>query len=247
MRCRRWKTPPPPPPVPPARSTSPAGLRPTTSRTSRSPIRGPAFPVPRCRICSKPSSRRRRRGRASGWSWHAALSKSWVVRSKPATSPMVALSFGSHCRRNARQPPVSALRASTHARARRNLRVSDHVLVVEHDGELRDFLVEVLNTAGHVTTGFPTADAALRAVATGEPADVLVTDLIMPGIPGAELLRALRQQRPELNVIVRTAFGPIDSAGELVRPGAYDHLTEPIATPELLLDVSDPLDQSPLP
>jgi len=124
--------------------------------------------------------------------------------------------------------------------------VSDHVLVVEDDGELRDFLVEVLNTAGHVTTGFPTADAALRAVATGEPADVVVTDLIMPGMPGAELLRALRQQRPELNVIVMTAFGSIDSAVELVRAGAYDYLTKPIATQELLLAVSHALDQSRL-
>ena len=124
--------------------------------------------------------------------------------------------------------------------------MSDHVLVVEDDGELRDFLVEVLNTAGHVTTGFATADAALRAVATGEPADVVVTDLIMPGIPGAELLRALRQQRPELNVIVMTAFGSIDSAVELVRAGAYDYLTKPIATQELLLAVSHALDQSRL-
>src|SRR2546426_3371133 len=162
---------------------------------------------------------------------------------------MVARFFGPHGRGTGRhppRPPVSALRASTHARAHRNLRVSDHVLVVEDDGELRDFLVEVLNTAGHVTTGFPTADAALRAVATGEPADVVVTDLIMPGIPGAELLRALRQQRPELNVIVMTAFGSIDSAVELVRAGAYDYLTKPIATQELLLAVSHALDQNRL-
>jgi len=124
--------------------------------------------------------------------------------------------------------------------------VSDHVLVVEDDGELRDFLVEVLNTAGHVTTGYPSADAALRAVAEGAPADAVVTDLIMPGMPGAELLRTLRQQRPELNVIVMTAFGSIDSAVELVRAGAYHYLTKPIATQELLLAVSHALDQSRL-
>ena len=124
--------------------------------------------------------------------------------------------------------------------------MSDHVLVVEDDGELREFLVEVLNTAGHVTTGHPTAESALRAIAEGAPADVVVTDLIMPGIPGAELLRALRRQRPELNVIVMTAFGSIDSAVELVRAGAYDYLTKPIATQELLLAVAHALDQSRL-
>jgi DNA-binding NtrC family response regulator len=124
--------------------------------------------------------------------------------------------------------------------------VSDHVLVVEDDSELREFLVEVLNAAGHVTTGHPTADSALRAIAAGATADVVVTDLIMPGMQGAELLRALRQQRPELNVIVMTAFGSIDSAVELVRAGAYDYLTKPIATQELLLAVSHALDQSRL-
>ncbi|HLZ45588.1 MAG TPA: sigma-54 dependent transcriptional regulator [Gemmatimonadales bacterium] len=124
--------------------------------------------------------------------------------------------------------------------------MSDHVLVVEDDGELREFLVEVLNTAGHITTGHPTAESALRAIGEGAPADVVVTDLIMPGMPGAELLRALRRQRPELNVIVMTAFGSIDSAVELVRAGAYDYLTKPIATQELLLAVSHALDQSRL-
>ena len=124
--------------------------------------------------------------------------------------------------------------------------MSDHVLVVEDDGELREFLVEVLNTAGHRTTGYPTADSALRAIAEDAPADVVVTDLIMPGMPGAELLRALRRQRPELNVIVMTAFGSIDSAVELVRAGAYDYLTKPIATQELLLAVGHALDQSRL-
>ena len=124
--------------------------------------------------------------------------------------------------------------------------MSDHILVVEDDGELREFLVEVLNTAGHITAGYPSADSALRAIAEDAPADVVVTDLIMPGMPGAELLRALRRQRPELNVIVMTAFGSIDSAVELVRAGAYDYLTKPIATQELLLAVGHALDQSRL-
>lgn len=124
--------------------------------------------------------------------------------------------------------------------------MSDHVLVVEDDGALREFLVEVLNAAGHVTTGHPAAESALQAIAQGAPADVVVTDLIMPGTPGAELLRVLRQQRPELNVIVMTAFGSIDSAVDLVRAGAYDYLTKPIATQELLLAVAHALDQSRL-
>src|SRR6266851_4718322 len=212
-------------------------------------VQGPEFLLPHCPICSKRSSRPRRRGQASDWSWRGALSKSSVERWKPPTSPMAVRSFASTCRRGVRRLPRSparTVRASARTRVPRNLHVSDHVLVVEDDGELRDFLVEVLNTAGHVTTGYPTADAALRAVAEGARADVVVTDLIMPGMPGADLLRGLRQQRPELNVIVMTAFGSIDSAVELVRAGAYDYLTKPIATQELLLAVSHALDQSRL-
>ena len=65
--------------------------------------------------------------------------------------------------------------------------------------------------------------------------DVVVTDLRMPGEDGISFLRRLRQERPEQEVIVMTAFGTVDSAVEAMRLGAYDYLQKPFSTEELLL------------
>ncbi|HET9982450.1 MAG TPA: sigma-54 dependent transcriptional regulator [Longimicrobiales bacterium] len=123
----------------------------------------------------------------------------------------------------------------------------DRVVIVEDDRELREFLAEVLEDAGYQPIPFATADAALRSLsAADEPADLVVTDLVMPGMRGQELLRELRVRRPELNVIVITAFGSIDSAIELVKAGAYDYLTKPLGSDELVLAVQRALADSRL-
>jgi DNA-binding NtrC family response regulator len=119
----------------------------------------------------------------------------------------------------------------------------DRILVAEDDRELRAFLEEVLRDAGYDCVAFATADAALRFL-DREVVDLVVTDLIMPGMRGHELLRALRSRSPELHVIVITAFGSIDSAIELVRAGAFEYLTKPFATDEFLLAVERALADS---
>jgi DNA-binding NtrC family response regulator len=63
---------------------------------------------------------------------------------------------------------------------------------------------------------------------------------------GHELLAEVRARRPELNVIVITAFGSIDSAIELVKAGAYDYITKPFSTDELLLIADRALNESRL-
>ena len=122
----------------------------------------------------------------------------------------------------------------------------ERVVIVEDDRELRAFLAEVIEDAGYESLPFPTADAALAAMVGGESADVVVTDLILPGVRGHELLQKLRLQRPELHVIVITAFGSIESAIELVKAGAYDYLAKPLVTDELLLTIERALAESRL-
>ncbi len=60
------------------------------------------------------------------------------------------------------------------------------------------------------------------------PADVVLTDLKMPGMGGMEFLRRLKQKWPDTEVVVMTAYGSIDTAVEAMRCGAYDYLTKPI-------------------
>jgi two-component system, NtrC family, response regulator AtoC len=122
----------------------------------------------------------------------------------------------------------------------------DHIILVEDDRELRAFLGEALDDAGYAVRDFASADAAFDYLRAGGAADAVVTDLIMPGMKGQELLHEVRTHRSELNVVIITAFGAIDSAIALVKAGAYDYLTKPFSTDELLLTLERALEESRL-
>ena len=96
----------------------------------------------------------------------------------------------------------------------------ERILIIEDDRELRELLVEVLGDAGYDPLPFASAGAALQALDDTGPGDLVLTDLIMPGMQGQELLAEVRRRAPELNVVVMTAFGSIESAIELVKAGA---------------------------
>ena len=125
--------------------------------------------------------------------------------------------------------------------------MADLVLLVEDDRDLRGFLQEILEGGGYEVAAFGDASSALSAVESGDCSPPLVvSDLRMPGLQGEELLARLLTIRPELNVIVITAFGSIDSAIALVKAGAYDYLTKPFGSDELLLAVERGLEDSSL-
>lgn len=118
------------------------------------------------------------------------------------------------------------------------------VVVVEDDRELRDFLVEILEQNRYRVEAFPSAETALRALDADLEADLVLSDLVLPNMPGIVLLGEIRRRRPEIHVITMTAFGSIDSAIELVKAGAFDYLTKPLPTDELLLAVERALADS---
>jgi two-component system response regulator PilR (NtrC family)/two-component system response regulator HydG len=124
--------------------------------------------------------------------------------------------------------------------------MTDHIVIVEDDRELRLLLRETLADAGHAVSDFANAESALGYLTGSGPADLVITDLILPGMRGNELLREIRVRRPEVNVMVVTAFGSIDSAIELVKAGAFDYLTKPFGTDEMLLSVDRALSESRL-
>ncbi|MEX2048329.1 MAG: sigma-54 dependent transcriptional regulator [Gemmatimonadota bacterium] len=124
--------------------------------------------------------------------------------------------------------------------------MSEHVVVVEDEAGVRELLEEVLAGAGYRVTGYGNGSQALEALARGLDADLVITDLRMPGIGGEQLLAELRTRRPEVNVVVITAFGSIESAIGMVKAGAYDYLTKPFGSDELLLTVQRAMEESRL-
>jgi DNA-binding NtrC family response regulator len=107
------------------------------------------------------------------------------------------------------------------------MRQGADILVVDDEINIRSALVTLLEKKRHRVRGTGTGEEALEQLEAA-PADLVLTDLKMPGIGGMEFLRRLKEKWPDTEVIVMTAYGSIDTAVEAMRYGAYDYLTKPI-------------------
>ena len=101
------------------------------------------------------------------------------------------------------------------------------ILVVDDEINIRGALVTMLEKKGYEVRGVATAEEALEQL-NASAVELVITDLKMPGIGGLALLQRLREQWPQTEVVVMTAYGSIDTAVEAMRGGAYDYLTKPI-------------------
>ena len=95
---------------------------------------------------------------------------------------------------------------------------------------IRTFLAETLERAGHEVIQVADGRAALKAV-HDEPFDVVLTDLHMPLADGMTVVRTVRTEQPDVEVIVLTAFGDVATAVEAMKLGAYDYLQKPVSSP----------------
>jgi CheY-like chemotaxis protein len=80
------------------------------------------------------------------------------------------------------------------------------VLIVDDEEPIRRFVERALRDARYEIHTAPDGPSALALVASGRPVDVLVTDLMMPGMTGDELARRMRQSEPSLKVLYLTGF-----------------------------------------
>ncbi|MFO7608370.1 MAG: sigma-54 dependent transcriptional regulator, partial [Candidatus Krumholzibacteriia bacterium] len=108
------------------------------------------------------------------------------------------------------------------------------ILVVEDEGTQREALAGVLQQWGHTVLTAGGADAALALLAD-RPVDLLLTDLRMPGRSGLELLADCRQRRPDVAVVVVTAYGTVEGAVEAMKQGAADFVGKPLDLDRLAL------------
>ncbi|MHB8876835.1 MAG: sigma-54-dependent transcriptional regulator, partial [Myxococcaceae bacterium] len=100
------------------------------------------------------------------------------------------------------------------------------VLVVDDDEVVLKAASEILRRAGHTVVALD--DAVEGLAASKDPSfDVAVLDIKMPNLSGLDLLGAFKQARPDVEVIMMTAFGTVVTAVEAVKAGAYDYLTKP--------------------
>jgi two-component system response regulator AtoC len=110
------------------------------------------------------------------------------------------------------------------------------ILVADDEEGVRTFLAETLERAGHEVTQVADGAGALRA-AHEEPFDVVVTDLRMPGTDGMTVVRTVRTEQPDVEVVVLTAFGDVATAVEAMKLGAFDYLQKPVSSPTAIREL----------
>jgi two-component system response regulator AtoC len=115
-------------------------------------------------------------------------------------------------------------------------RPAGRILVADDEEGVRTFLAETLERAGHDVIQVADGAAAIHA-SREEPFDVVITDLRMPGVDGMSVVRTVRTEQPDVEVIVLTAFGDVATAVEAMKLGAYDYLEKPVSGPVAVRDL----------
>jgi DNA-binding NtrC family response regulator len=116
------------------------------------------------------------------------------------------------------------------------------ILIVDDEEVLRDVLDAVLRREGFDVLSAASGEEALSLLDT-EEVDLVILDVMLPGISGIDTLRAIRISNPALPVIVITAFSSIDGAIEAMKFGAFHYIPKPFKNEEVVLTVNKALEQ----
>jgi DNA-binding NtrC family response regulator len=111
-----------------------------------------------------------------------------------------------------------------------------YLLIVDDDDQLRQTLVRRFQRQGFTVTDAPSGAAALAKLDEARQ-DVALLDLHLPDMTGIDLLAQLKERQPELEALMLTAHGSIETAIEAMKRGAYDYLTKPFHLPELEVQI----------
>jgi DNA-binding NtrC family response regulator len=104
---------------------------------------------------------------------------------------------------------------------------SDRVLIAEDDAAQRVGLQQLLKSWGFAVEAAADGEDALAKAPSFRPTIVL-SDMVMPKMGGLDLLAALRQDDPDLTVVLMTGQGTVETAVTAIKQGAYDYLTKPV-------------------
>lgn len=121
-------------------------------------------------------------------------------------------------------------------------RKPDRVLVVDDDPAVAELVKEVVDRTGARARTCADGADALACLAR-EPANLVITDLVMPRGGGLEVLKAAKTANPEVLVIIMTGHGSLESAIAAIREGAYDYVRKPFKLGEMEVCVRNALER----
>jgi DNA-binding NtrC family response regulator len=110
------------------------------------------------------------------------------------------------------------------------------ILVVDDEEIQANIIADILERKSYTVMKAYSAEEAIKHVLKHDFC-VLLVDLMMPGIGGMGLLKTVKEKNLDTNLIIMTAYGTIETAVEAMKNGAFDYITKPFSTDELLLNV----------
>jgi DNA-binding NtrC family response regulator len=119
------------------------------------------------------------------------------------------------------------------------------VLLVDDEDTIRLFLEKTLREEGYEALTAATGTEALE-LTRGELPDLVLLDLKLPDMSGLDVLKQIKEEVPEVCVIMLTAFGDIETAVTAMKKGAYDFVSKPVNLEELLITIGKGLDSRKL-
>lgn len=110
------------------------------------------------------------------------------------------------------------------------------ILVVEDGQSQREQLRDFLRSEGHTVAEADNGEAAIKTVLSGH-FDLVLLDYKMPGMDGLQVLKEIKRINSEIDVVIITAYGTIETAVEAIKVGAIDYITKPVELDELLIQL----------
>jgi two-component system response regulator PilR (NtrC family) len=120
-----------------------------------------------------------------------------------------------------------------------------NILIIDDEEVLQDVLATLIRQEGHTPFSARTGEQGLSLLGK-EEIDLVMLDLMLPGMSGIEVLRQIRTMDPDLVVVVITAYSSIEGAIEAMREGAFHYIPKPFKNEEVLLTIRKGLEQGRL-
>lgn len=112
------------------------------------------------------------------------------------------------------------------------------ILITDDDGDLRELLTEAVKNWGYDVSVAKDGEEALRKLRM-ERYDIVITDLMMPGMDGLTLLKKVKELDKEILVIIITGYATIETAVKAIETGAYDYIAKPFRLDELMIVIKN--------
>ncbi len=120
--------------------------------------------------------------------------------------------------------------------------MSSRILIVDDEEVVCQSCMRILTEAGHEAESTLYGHSALQKVAEGQY-DVVILDIMMPRISGLDILKAIKEEHPDVDVVMVTGLSQIETAVLSMKLGAFDYLSKPFDPDELVMVVDRALER----